>query len=472
MPLSVNAHKKSHSTAHPVPFGQRHLGEKPILATIGLGYVGTVSTACFAKLGHDVIGVDLDPVKTELISKGRSPIVETGLGRLLSKYVRRERISVSSKVTEAVMKADISLVCVGTPSREDGSCDTTHLENVCREIGLALRWKVSRHTIVFRSTIPPGTTRDVLLPILETVSNKKAGLEFGVAFHPEFLRESTAVDDFFNPPKTVIGADDPETTALVASLYSGVDDHVITTSLEVAEMVKYVDNSWHAAKVCFANEVGKIAKSMHIDSHQVMDIFAQDTKLNISSYYMKPGFAFGGSCLPKDIRCLTHLARSGGVDVPLLNNLLSSNEAQLLHALKLIDASSPNRVGFLGLTFKPGTDDLRESPMLRLAALLNDEGHALSIYDPNLNLDSCIAHHEQHSRASQGTDDSILQMLPYLMAQSSEEIVETCDVVVLAHNDPAYVAAVNKRPAGCRVIDLARMFKTPPNDPDYEGICW
>ena len=447
---------------------------EPVVSVIGLGYVGTVSTACFANLGFQLIGVDTDLRKVQKVGKGTSPIVEKGLGRLLFKGVQCGLVSTCSQTANAVRDSDITLICVGTPSSKNGNCDTSQLKQVCKDIGAALFEKKQWHTVVFRSTIPPGTTRQVLIPIIEGVSRKTAGVDFGVAFHPEFLRESTAIEDFFEPPKTVIGADDAETIEQVSSLYKDMDVDVIATSLETAEMVKYVDNTWHATKVCFANEVGKIAKALGIDSHEVMDVFVTDTKLNISSYYMKPGFAFGGSCLPKDVRGMNQLAASLDVATPVLNSLTASNDSQIYHALDLVRKNGVKQVGILGLTFKPGTDDLRESPILILAGLLADEGIQLKIHDPNLCLNTSARHHVKHSKASRRWNglEEVLEKLPSLMCSDLKEITDTSEVIVLAHNDPDYIAAIRRRPPNCRVVDLARGFKILPFESTYEGICW
>lgn len=447
---------------------------EPVVSVIGLGYVGTVSTACFANLGFQLIGVDSDRRKVQKVGEGASPIVEKSLGRLLSKGVQCGLISTCSQTADAVRNSDITLVCVGTPSRKNGNCDTSCLKQVCKDIGAALFEKEQWHTIVFRSTIPPGTTRQVLIPIIENVSGKTAGVDFGVAFHPEFLRESTAVEDFFAPPKTVIGADDAETIDQVSLLYKDMGVDVEATSLETAEMVKYVDNTWHATKVCFANEVGKIAKALGIDSHEVMDIFVTDTKLNISSYYLKPGFAFGGSCLPKDVRSMNQLASRLDVSTPVLDSLTASNDSQIYHALDLVKKDGVKKVGIMGLTFKPGTDDLRESPILILAGLLAHEGIQLKIHDPNLCLNSSVRHHMKHAKASSRWNglEEVLENLPSLMCSDLKEITDTSEVIVLAHNDPDYIAAIRRRPSNCRVVDLARGFKTLPFESTYEGVCW
>ncbi len=433
--------------------------EKAGISIFGLGYVGAVSSACFADLGHQVIGVDPDDSKVALINAGDSPIVENGLPELLGEGVKNGLIKAINDVEKAVLNSSISLICVGTPSAPDGSCDLKYLKQVSSQIGAALRKKDEYHVIVFRSTIPPGTTRKVLLPIIERESGKRRGDDFGLCFHPEFLRESTAIEDFRNPPKTVIGSYDDRGGKVLAGLYEGVDDKVIHTTIEAAEMVKYVDNTWHAAKVSFANEIGKICRACGIDSHTVMDIFVQDTKLNISPYYLKPGFAFGGSCLPKDVRGINHLAQSLGIETPVLNSLIPSNQAQIGHALDLIERTGAKRVGFLGITFKSGTDDLRESPVLPVIAALMEKGIEVRFYDQNLNLDTSVRHHLQHSKHDQSSVDRLMAQLPGMACESAEQLCSGSDTIVISHNDPNFREAATARANDQYVVDLARVFE-------------
>lgn len=428
------------------------------LSVFGLGYVGIVSTACFAHRGHQVIGVDPDTAKVDAVNRGTSPIVEAKLPELLSEGVSEGRIRATSDVVEAIRDSDLSLICVGTPSAPDGSCDLGYLREASAQIGDALRIKEDYHVIVFRSTIPPGTTRKVLLPIIEEHSGKRAGTDFGLCFHPEFLRESTAIDDFFSPPKTVVGSVDGKSGETLGRLYEGIDEGVIYTSIEVAEMVKYVDNTWHALKVSFANEIGKISKASDIDSHAVMDIFVQDTKLNISPYYLKPGYAFGGSCLPKDVRSMTHLAKNLGIETPVLNSIIGSNQAQIGHALSLIEGAGRGSVGFLGVTFKADTDDLRESPVLPLIAALVGKGYDVKIYDPNLDLDSSLRHHMLHSRHATDDVGKLMARLPELVVDTVEEACSDVDTIVVAHSTPRFRKAAAARQDNQKVVDLVRLF--------------
>ena len=428
------------------------------ISIFGLGYVGLVSAACFSDCDYDVIGVDPDVKKRYLVREGKSPIVEPGLDKLLARGTSNGRLKVISDEQIAINDTDISFVCVGTPSKADGSCDLKYLRTVSRQIGKALAKKEKYHVVVYRSTIPPGTTRNVLLPILEKASGKKAGEDFGVSFHPEFLRESTAISDFYDPPKTVVGGIDERSRQLVAAFYHGIDKNVIETSLEVAETVKYVDNSWHALKVSFSNEIGNICQALKVDSHEVMDIFVQDTKLNISSYYMKPGFAFGGSCLPKDVREINHLAKSLNVPTPVLGSIIESNTNQITHAAEMIKSSNPDVVTFLGITFKANTDDLRESPILPLISQLVTEGIKIKFYDPNLNLDSSVRHHLQHSKHEKGSIEQLMEFLPSMASISIETACEDSDVIVVCHNDVAYRPAVTNRQPHQKVVDLVRIF--------------
>lgn len=432
---------------------------KAALSIFGLGYVGAVSSACFADLGHKVIGVDPDQDKINTINAGRSPIVEEGLGDLLTKGVENGLLRADTDPQDAVLNSDISFVCVGTPSTPEGGCDLTYLKGVSAEIGAALRKKNAYHVVVFRSTVPPGTTEKVLRPIIERESGKRAGKDFGLGFHPEFLRESTAIADFHEPPKTVIGTGDELSAKAIAHLYDGVDDNIIHTSIEVAEMVKYTDNTWHALKVSFANEIGKLGQALGVDSHAVMDVFCRDTKLNISPYYMKPGFAFGGSCLPKDVRGINHLAEENGIKMPVIGSIIESNTAQIEHAARMIMEMGQGRVGFLGLTFKANTDDLRESPVLELLSIIHRLGRDVSIFDPHLDLDAAVRHHLLHSRHAGDEAEKLMADLPKMVRTSAASVLGSCDTIVVSHNTPMFRQAVLHRRPEQNVIDLVRVLE-------------
>ncbi len=447
---------------------------KPRLSVFGLGYVGAVSTGCFADLGFEMIGVDADPRKVELIQRGEAPIFEPGLVELLWNGIRENRVSATTRAHEAVLSSDASMICVGTPTSAEGGVDFKYLDQVCEEIGTAIREKDSYHLVIMRSTVPAGSTVGRLLPILEKASGKKVGDGFGLCFNPEFLREGTAVDDFYAPPKTVIGAYDDKSFEAAARFYaSGVEGVLIRTTVSAAEMVKYVDNTWHAVKVAFANEVGKISKAMDVDSHEVMNIFVQDLKLNLSPYYLKPGFAFGGSCLPKDVRGITHQAKNLDVEVPLMNSLLASNISQINHVKTMIEALDAKRIGFLGITFKDDTDDMRESPVLELMAGLRRHGdYEMLAYDTNLTPGvpfQGLADYLRHSREDLA---GMLDLLPELLRSSAQEVAENCDVLVIARKGEEYEKIAMQRRADQHVVDLVRLDKVDFPTDGYHGICW
>ncbi len=434
------------------------------LSIFGLGYVGSVSAACFAKEGHTVIGVDVNPNKVEMINGGESPIVEAGIGPLSKEVVKAKRLSATTDSTAAVRDSEVSLVCVGTPSNSNGSLDLRYVTRVCEEIGAALKDKDAHHTVVIRSTMLPGTIESVVVPTLEKYSEKHVGIDFGVCINPEFLREGSSLKDFYAPPFTLIGADDEDTTATVQALYSGVDAPVIATSVKTAEMVKYVCNCFHALKVSFANEIGNICKAVGVDSHEVMDIFCRDTKLNLSSYYLKPGFAFGGSCLPKDLRAINYKAKQVDIEVPVLSSILPSNRQQVERAVEMVLATSKKRVGVFGFSFKAGTDDLRESPMVTLIETLLGKGLQLQIYDRDVSL----------ARLFGANKEYIERQIPHiaqLMRTSIDEVLEFAEVLVLGNKNEEFKAIEQKRTEGQVVIDLVRLFDTTSSD-CYQGICW
>lgn len=434
---------------------------KPTLSILGLGYVGAVSSACFSDLGFSVIGVDPDLSKVECISKGKSPIVEKDLGKLLNAGCEEDLIQATDNTIAAVLSSEVTLISVGTPSDADGSCDLQYLRQACAQIGEALRLKTTYHLIVMRSTIPPGTTRNTLVPIIEKVSGKKSGKDFGVCFNPEFLRESTAVEDFFFPPITVLGAIDDRSMNYAAKLYEDVDAEIIQTSLEAAEFVKYVDNTWHALKVSFGNEVGRLCKAANVDSHEVMNIFCKDTKLNISSYYLKPDFAYGGSCLPKDTRGINHLANSLNVDLPIISNIPASNDCHIEHAMDIVGNLDAKNIGLVGITFKAGTDDLRESPAIELIKRLTRKGYKVKFFDP------CI------------TSESFLDKDPLWDAtlksscvDSEDELLNKSDALIVTHSQPYAEEIVRNASPNMHVIDVVRLKDDVAIDAIYQGIGW
>jgi len=435
------------------------------ISVFGLGYVGTVSAACLAEEGHTVIGVDPVTVKVDIINNGQTPIIENEIGELIKSAVNQGRLSATTDTAEAVKNTELSLICVGTPSLLNGNLDLSFVRRVCERIGAAIKDKASRHVVVIRSTILPGTIKNVVIPALEEYSGKTAGKEFGVCNNPEFLREGTAVYDFYNPPKTVIGETDKKSGDLLASIYAGLDAPLIRTDIEVAEMVKYTDNVWHALKVGFANEIGNICKALKVDSHQVMDIFCSDTKLNISSCYMKPAFAFGGSCLPKDVRALTYKGKSLDLDLPLINSILHSNNCQVEKGLRMVIEKGNKKIGFLGFSFKAGTDDLRESPVVEMIERLVGKGYDIKIYDKNVNLASIMG----------ANKDFILNKIPHisrLMVKTIDEVLEHAGTIIIGNNSPEFKNIFDLRNEDQVIVDLVRAVDNMQSSRSYDGICW
>ena len=440
------------------------------IAVFGLGYVGVVSAACLVRDGHDVLGVDPNAVKVGFLRQGKSPIVEPGLDELIAAAAAAGRLSAGSDPAAAVAQCDVLMVCVGTPGQANGSLDLSFVRRVVQQIGEQLAGAAAYKVVVIRSTLLPGSMQSVVIPILEESSRRKAGQDFGVCINPEFLREGSAIYDYDHPPKTVIGASDERAAAVVRELYAALSAPLILTDLRTAEMIKYIDNSWHALKVTFANEVGRLCKAMGIDGRVAMRMFCQDTKLNISSAYLRPGFAFGGSCLPKDVRALTYQGRLLDVDTPVLSSILASNQLHIAHALGMIRATGRRRVGLLGLSFKEGTDDLRESPIVTLAELLIGKGYELSVYDRNVRLASLVGANREY----------ILNHIPHigrLMVDRPEQLIEQSEVVVVASADGEFAPLLEKLPQGKSVIDLVGAWSTDASAHSahmeaYEGIAW
>jgi GDP-mannose 6-dehydrogenase len=435
------------------------------VSIFGLGYVGTVSAGCFARQGHEVIGVDPVPAKTDLINSGRSPVIEAEIDEIIQTSVREGRLRAVHDTAEAIQQTDLSFVCVGTPSLANGNLDLRYIRHVCEEIGKALRNKTDRHVVVIRSTVLPGTMRRIVIPLLEETSGKRAGADFSICHNPEFLREGTAVKDFDAPPKTVIGEFDRCSGEVLAALYQHLDAPLIRTTLETSEMVKYTDNCWHALKIGFGNEIGNLAKAVGVDAHEVMGIFCQDRKLNISPAYLKPGFAFGGSCLPKDLRALSYQAKMHDLQLPILSSILPSNEMQAARGLQLIIDKGHRRVGILGFSFKAGTDDLRESPVIEIIERLAGKGFDLRIYDKNVQLASLVG----------ANRDFILNRIPHiskLMVESVDEVLEHAQTVVIGNNDPGFRSVPGRLRAGQVLVDFVRVADRRSEDGVYDGICW
>lgn len=436
------------------------------ISVFGLGYVGTVSAGCLAKEGHQIIGIDAYQPKVDLINKGKTPVIEKDIGDIIFKAVHEEsNLRATLDVEEAVNESEMSLVCVGTPSQLNGSLDLKYVRHVCEQIGKSLQRKNRFHIVVIRSTMLPGSMNSIVIPTLEESSGKQAGTEFGVCNNPEFLREGSAVYDYFNPPKTVIGETEKKSGEIVASLYERMDAPLIRTSLETSEMVKYSDNVWHALKICFANEIGNICKSLNIDGHQVMDIFCQDKKLNLSPYYMKPGFAFGGSCLPKDVRALTYKAQSLDLSVPVLSSIMTSNEKQIDIGLKMIMEKGSKKVGVLGFSFKAGTDDLRESPIVEIIERLLGKGYDVKIYDRNVNIASLVG----------GNRDYILNQIPHisrLMVNNMEEVLAHAKTIVIGNGAKEFKSVMDKIHDDQKIVDFVRIEDSLISNNGYDGICW
>jgi GDP-mannose 6-dehydrogenase len=435
------------------------------ISVFGLGYVGTVLAGCLAQDGHEVVGIDPVQTKVDLINSGRSPIIEAEIGEIIAATTKSGRLRATHDSSQAIHQTELSFVCVGTPSQANGNLDLRYIRRICEQIGEALKSKTARHTVVIRSTILPGTMHKVMIPTLEEFSGKSVGVDFGVCNNPEFLREGSAVRDFRSPPKTVIGESDQASGDILSQLYAKLEAPLIRTDLETAEMVKYVDNSWHALKIGFANEIGNLCKSSGIDAHEVMDIFCQDRKLNISPAYLRAGFAFGGSCLPKDLRALSYYAKTHDLQLPILSSILPSNEMQIARGLQLIIEKGNTRVGVLGFSFKAGTDDLRESPVIEVIERLIGKGYDLRIYDKNVNIASLVG----------ANRDFILNHIPHisrLMVPSVEAVLEHAQTVVIGNKDPDFEDVPKQLRDDQRLVDFVRIGNQRSGNGKYDGICW
>lgn len=435
------------------------------VSVFGLGYVGCVTAACLADRGFGIVGVDVAESKVALLNAGQATIVEEGIADLVRRGHAAGRLRATTSVADAVASTDVSLICVGTPSLPNGNLNLEYVERVSAQIGEALAGKATRHTVVVRSTVFPGTTASLVRPALERASGKRAGADFGLSMNPEFLREGSSIRDFYAPPFTIVGADDDETAARVSALYAGIDAPLHVVGTGVAEMLKYACNAFHGLKVGFANEIGNICKALGVDSHEVMRLFVQDTKLNVSKAYLMPGFAFGGSCLPKDLRAITYRARQLDVATPILQATLASNEEQIRRAFTLVMASGHRRVGVLGLAFKEGTDDLRESPMVTLVEQLIGKGIDVAIYDREVS----------HARLIGSNKDFIEREIPHvwsLFRSTVAEVLAHGETVIIGNGSPEFRAIEADLRPGQRVVDLVRAFGPRRSDGTYEGICW
>jgi GDP-mannose 6-dehydrogenase len=433
----------------------------------GLGYVGTVSAACLAQLGHEVVGVEPSQAKVEAINAGRSAIREPGLDRMVADAIASGKLRATQDGSSVVAPADVSLICVGTPSAADGGPNLTYLRNVANEIGRGLRLASRYHVVVVRSTVFPGTTRNTLRQLLEEASGRRAGADFGLAINPEFMRETSAIEDFFKPPYSVIGEFDSRSGDQVLGLYQGIDAPVFRVAMEEAEILKMSNNAFHAMKVGFANEIGRVCARLGIDSHTVMRMVCADTKLNISTAYLKPGFAIGGSCLPKDLRSLTQTARRLGAELPILESILPSNRLQIEEARIKVHELDVKRVAVLGLSFKAGTDDLRESPVVDLIRALWQDGIDTLVCDPDIDLDLMLGSNREY------LERQLPQIRDILRPQIAATLKE-CQAVVVNQNRPEFVKALQGLNGSIAVIDLVRLGKerSLAGTSNYRGISW
>jgi GDP-mannose 6-dehydrogenase len=436
------------------------------ISIFGLGYVGSVSAACLADKGHNVIGVDIDQSKVDMINSGKALIIEPQLSEMTKSTVSRKKLRATIDTREAIFETDLSFICVGTPSQKNNSLDLQYVQRVCENIGSALKEKDGFHTVACRSTMLPGSMRNIVIPTLEKFSGKREGHDFSVCINPEFMMEGTAVYDFYNPPKNVIGTTDARSSDLLTALNSSYTDMpTICLDIESAEIIKYCDNIWHALKVGFANEIGNVCKQLGIDSHKVMDVFCKDTKLNLSPYYLKPGFAFGGSCLPKDLRAFLYESKNLDLHLPIISSVLPSNNLQIDKAMNMIIGKGNKRIGILGFSFKANTDDLRESPMVELIERLLGKGYELTLYDKNVTA----------AKLHGANREYLLTRIPHiteLMVSSIDEVLSYSKTIVIGNKAKEFCTIMDKISGDQVIIDLVRIQEELPISKQYEGICW
>ncbi|HXM60996.1 MAG TPA: UDP-glucose/GDP-mannose dehydrogenase family protein [Terriglobales bacterium] len=437
------------------------------ISVFGLGYVGSVSAACWARAGHRVTGVDVNSVKVEMLASGRSPILELGMSELVAEGHQRSRLCATTEGIAAVHDSDISFVCVGTPSRRNGKLDLSHIEHVACEIGTALKQKKSHHTVVLRSTLLPGTTESLVIPMLENASGRRAGVDFAVCYNPEFMREGSAVADFIEPPYIVLGAHSPEHLPLLREVYAHTLGPRFETTIQVAEMVKYASNVFHALKIGFANEMGTLCKHLGVDTETASRIFSSDTKLNISSAYLSPGFAFGGSCLPKDLRALAYQARQLDLNLPLLEALMPSNAEHLNRAVDTVLQAGKKKVSLLGLSFKAGIDDLRESPQVQLVKRLLGEGCQVRIWDQDVSLGRLAGSNRQYI-------EEVIPHIGSLLSADLEQVVRSAEVVIIGNKSVKKGQLSQYLQPSQLVLDLVNLDRShrPDKPASYQGICW
>ena len=436
------------------------------ISIFGLGYVGAVSLACLARDGHHVIGVDIDRGKLELIAAGRTPVVEEGMVELMAQVVQSGRVSVTTEVERAMRESELSLVCVGTPSAANGSQDQGALQRIALQLGAALRGKADGHAVVFRSTVVPGTVEEMLRPLLERESGKKAGRGFHLCFQPEFLREGSSIRDYDRPPFTIVGAGSEPGLEALRRLFGHLPCQFLATSIRAAETVKYCCNNFHALKITFANETARLCEALGVDAFEVMDLVCRDTQLNVSRAYLRPGFAFGGSCLPKDLRATMYLAKTRDVELPMLSAILASNRVHLEHALQKVLDTGRRRVGLLGLAFKAGTDDLRESPLVLLAEQLLGKGLGVQVYDPNVHLSNLLG-------SNRAFIERHLPHIGALIRSDLREVVGGSDVIVASMADSVTLAALEQLlTPGHVVLDLVGLPARERLPGRQVGLCW
>ncbi|HEU4601599.1 MAG TPA: nucleotide sugar dehydrogenase [Steroidobacteraceae bacterium] len=436
------------------------------ISIFGLGYVGAVSLACLARDGHEMTGVDIDPGKLSLLRSGQAPIVETGIQELTRSVIQGGTVNITDSVRDAILTTDLSFVCVGTPASSNGNQDLGAIIRIAQQIGAVLPEKSSRHVIVIRSTVKPGTVEEVIKPTIEEASGLKAGRDFSLCFQPEFLREGTSINDYDHPPMTVIGTDEDYAEEMLRSVFGHLPCEFVRTSIRTAEMLKYACNTFHAVKVTFANEIGRISQAAGVDPHEVMRLLCLDRQLNISPAYLRPGFAFGGSCLPKDLKALLYLAKTRDVELPMLSNILPSNAAHIEHAVESVLASGRRSVGMIGLSFKSGTDDLRESPLVIMAERFIGKGLPLCIFDPSVNVARLIGANRRFIQES-------IPHIASLMTENLEELVQKSDVLVVAMKTPEVLAALQKHTRADQILlDIAVLPDRSAFRAQYQGVCW
>ena len=436
------------------------------ISILGLGYVGAVSLGCLARDGHDVVGADIDEAKVRLIQEGKTPIIEEGMAELMESVSKSGKVTVTMDAVEAVLNTDLSFICVGTPSAPNGGQDLTAIKRISQQLAEAIKLKSDYHVFIIRSTISPGTVENIIWPIIESGSNKKVGKDFGLGFQPEFLREGSSIKDYDNPPFTVVGTDSDRSSDLVREVFKHLPCEFITCSIKTAEMLKYCCNVFHALKATFSNEIGRISQSLGVDSHEVMQLVCKDKSLNISSAYMRPGFAFGGSCLPKDLRALMKLAKDNDISTPMLEHVLPSNRLHIDHTISLIKSKGKKSLGLIGLSFKSGTDDLRESPLVDLAEHFIGKGYDIKIYDPEVNIARLTGANKRYIEES-------IPHISSLMKESCREVIEESDIIVVGLNDIELIKELkNIVKADHYVIDLVNIADKDEIKADYQGICW